>query len=1297
MKKNSLIAYVLTFILIIGSMPIIASGADSNIEIYSYLVSDGLHSKDSIVTYEGTTKEIEYNNSPTQDKKYLLVDVKVQNASSSQAINLGNINLEIDGTTFNRISDSFISNHGYTPLPQYEVGYGDFYGMLTYEIPKNISLDSANIVLNNISFNINNSSAKIDLKVTNIPTYEDKLSAQTRINKELYSLLHSDNYTLDNPFVMQNPYGAYLTAITLFKTETDSKVTIEISGKDEYSTVSYDFEGFRKYHSIPILGLYANYKNTVKFTVTDLQGVVTTKTIEINTDVLPNRVPTYKLIESKPEKMENGMTFLAHSEDRSGYTAIDNNAEIRWYMDAHTTNAPFTRLKNGNMLVVSNADEYPSTSKLYEMDMLGRIIKVYNINETIHHDATEDADGNLVVAVEQGYRVIDRNTGEVIETLDLKKILPSSLETDFYNKYKNYDHLHLNTTAPFDNYMVMSLRNQDMVLKIERDTKQIDWIIAYPENIPSDMQKYMLTPIGDVTYLGGQHDSQIIEDLDGNSNTTELIVYDNHIEVLRGNDTSGDYSRGVIYQIDEAKRTIKELWSYGEELGDFYHCSWQGSANYYPASKTSLMLFNTTSNSAYGVPRKTYSSAIETTMDNEVVFHADAYGEVDMPTYRAERYTLYPNNNWNLNLSTQALSYGEAEKLNTAITEITDGNSLGYLPENTINIKEIGVNDNRLIFRGSGNTKNTEVIFFGEKTYSAKGYNIYGNNIEINADYNSLPDGRYSIGLLSTDTSGKKYYASTKYYINKGGVNTFNEFEQKQIDSIMAKEFDANLTNNTYSITSPLIYLDPYNVSPLTAVGMFRTTYAPAKLTVTVKGKTDDTNISYEFGTFETIHKFPIYGLYADYNNTVELKVTYEDGKTESYEIKIQTEKTPDDLYNISVETMEVSNMNNDLYFIEGNQNMAFDKNGDVRWYFSNELQANVDGTPIRQLSNGNIAMFSEKIAKQPYYASSFYELNYLGKIIHEYTVTHGHHEIEELPNGNFLVATKNPNRDTEEDYIEEIDRETGVTVKVVDLYEIIKDPKISNEAYQAESTPEASKSDWFHLNSFDYIKEDNSIVVSGRNQNFVGKINYDTKELIWAFTEPFNGMSEDTKSKLLTPINGTTYVYGQHSVEINEDGNLQIYDNGNHRSKTVENSIATIDNFSRGTAFEVDEENMTIKEVFSYGANTDFQTYTPYIGDIDYLGLNNYLINFGGLVEMNGQVSDNILAAMDGTARSYSRLVEIKDNKVIANITLESDAYSNVYRASKANIYNNQGQLKISNSNNYAAFPGIEKVSTKK
>ena len=65
------------------------------------------------------------------------------------------------------------------------------------------------------------------------------------------------------------------------------------------------------------------------------------------------------------------------------------------------------------------------------------------------------------------------------------------------------------------------------------------------------------------------------------------------------------------------------------------------------------------------------------------------------------------------------------------------------------------------------------------------------------------------------------------------------------------------------------------------------------------------------------------------------------------------------------------------------------------------------------------------------------------GKIYKEYSLKGGyHHDYYEMPNGNLLVASDNflNNDGTVEDYIVELDRETGKEVRQFDLRKYIKD-----------------------------------------------------------------------------------------------------------------------------------------------------------------------------------------------------------------------------------------------------------------
>ncbi|MCI7263155.1 MAG: aryl-sulfate sulfotransferase N-terminal domain-containing protein, partial [Clostridiaceae bacterium] len=81
--------------------------------------------------------------------------------------------------------------------------------------------------------------------------------------------------------------------------------------------------------------------------------------------------------------------------------------------------------------------------------------------------------------------------------------------------------------------------------------------------------------------------------------------------------------------------------------------------------------------------------------------------------------------------------------------------------------------------------------------------------------------------------------------------------ESKVIDD----EIQTEVENGKHTWEKPMVLTNPYKISPLTAMVIFDTEES-CKVRVTVKGKTEDTDIS---GTLDaaTSHRVPVVGLYA--------------------------------------------------------------------------------------------------------------------------------------------------------------------------------------------------------------------------------------------------------------------------------------------------------------------------------------------------------------------------------------------------------------------------------------------------
>ena len=464
-------------------------------------------------------------------------------------------------------------------------------------------------------------------------------------------------------------------------------------------------------------------------------------------------------------------------------------------------------------------------------------------------------------------------------------------------------------------------------------------------------------------------------------------------------------------------------------------------------------------------------------------------------------------------------------------------------------------------------------------------------------------------------------------------------------------EIELSLLGDTnYTYQSPKIVVNPYGISPLTAFIIFETKDLTAP-TVTIVGKDESTTYTHTFKPSKK-HILPIYGLYADTNNTILLKVN---GDTTTLQIK--TEKLPDDFILPTNVTKESGKITNELYFVTPSSvgyTAAYDTNGDVRWYFTEPFIWD-----IKRLDNGNLLLSSNRLINPPYYMTGLMEMDLTGKVYFEYTMEGGyHHDVFEMENGNFLVASNCFKDGTVEDYIVELDRSNGNVVRTFDLKDILPMDEGKSESW--------TDYDWFHNNSVWYDKKTNAITLSGRHQDAVINIDYDSGELNWIIGDSTN-WSNAMKKYFFTPIGDNfEWQWSQHAAMVLPNGDIFLFDNGNNRSKNKDTYIDANDNYSRGVIYHIDTEHMTIEQVWQYGKERGSAYYSPYISDVDYLSDNHYLIISGGHSEVDGNVNNNP-ASFNNASSLKSFITEIEDNQVIFELELPS----NFYRTEKMSLYN--------------------------
>ena len=182
------------------------------------------------------------------------------------------------------------------------------------------------------------------------------------------------------------------------------------------------------------------------------------------------------------------------------------------------------------------------------------------------------------------------------------------------------------------------------------------------------------------------------------------------------------------------------------------------------------------------------------------------------------------------------------------------------------------------------------------------------------------------------------------------------------------------LCRGDYTPERPLIRLNPYFISPLTAVMLFNTPEDTA-VTLTVRGRDKAGDITHTFPPARE-HVLPVLGLYEDCENTVELRLY----QGEKYEFKIKTEKLAGERQSlISMETTHEFMQDNMIFLTPAGFECAtaFDWRGDIRWGLNI-----VTSFDLSRLKNGNILVSTERVIAPPYYGAGLYEMTLCGKIV---------------------------------------------------------------------------------------------------------------------------------------------------------------------------------------------------------------------------------------------------------------------------------------------------------------------------
>lgn len=448
-----------------------------------------------------------------------------------------------------------------------------------------------------------------------------------------HSSVAAVDFNIPADSVKLNPYGyAPLSALVNFSSPVEGRILVRVKGKNgPLSDIEHVFNDQGTAHSIPVIGLYSDFANTVDIRIINTKGDTLGKSsISIQTGPLPAHMPTIVLDVPPAGQTEKGINLVSNFSAGNApvYTPgapqiplmVDQYGDIRWLLDYSThpdLNSLFyddgiKRFRDGNFYF---GDWW--SNKIYKVDLLGKILDSWDFGPTgftFHHDFQEKPDGNFIVTVTkkntataEDYIVeVDRQTHTIKTVWDMKELLDQNRTALADGFYTPVDWMHLNSVYydSTDNTVVASGRAQGVV-KLTFDNK-IKWILSphkgWGQNgRGEDLNQFLLTPldaagnkITDTAVLQGNVNHPDFEWTWYQHSVTTLpngdfMFFDNG-SVRNYDGTAPRYSRAVEYKIDPVNMTIQQKWEYGKERGLETFSLIVSSVQYLPA--TNHVLFS---------------------------------------------------------------------------------------------------------------------------------------------------------------------------------------------------------------------------------------------------------------------------------------------------------------------------------------------------------------------------------------------------------------------------------------------------------------------------------------------------------------------------------------------------------------------------------------------------------------------------------------------------------------------------------------------------------------------------------
>ena len=427
------------------------------------------------------------------------------------------------------------------------------------------------------------------------------------------------------PRIEKNPNErAPLVAIIRFETDEPVAATIQIDDGTKIRRVTYGLEHAPQ-KGLPLIGLRANTEHRIAVTAGDVvSDELSYHTPPLPADSV--EMPSFTCVTSQPEEMSEGYTVLSirrgpttravwmppgqfeFMRNWSMLVALDEEGEVVWYYKADSRIAGVHRLANGNLFY------HHVDFRSVEIDMCGNTIRTFYADkrpfgpvdepdaigidaQSLHHQPHQMPNGNFLALSANAREIENYYTSETdpdaprqTQTVVGDKIVEFTPKGDIVWDWNTFDHLdiwrygylllevywhtrgfpnsldwsHGNGVSydPHDNSVLISLRHQDAVIKVDRATKEIKWILGDHKGWGGKFRQKLLTPTHDIRWHYHGHNPRV-------TGENRFVMYDNGIVRAMPPDpiSAPDqcFARAVEYEVDPDTMEVTELWTSSDD------------------------------------------------------------------------------------------------------------------------------------------------------------------------------------------------------------------------------------------------------------------------------------------------------------------------------------------------------------------------------------------------------------------------------------------------------------------------------------------------------------------------------------------------------------------------------------------------------------------------------------------------------------------------------------------------------------------------------------------------------------